>query len=102
MPAYTLKAYPKDVEAAATPLHDKSSSQGYNHLQESFVIQASGGDVHLGDSTVTSTINAFTIPEGKSVNITGLLSRGTRWSYDLSELYYVGGPFKLVIERKVE
>lgn len=96
----TLKVFPKTLVGVATVLHDGSNSQGYPPQLEGFVVQAQG-DVHFGDASVTGESDGFTIGAGDSVNIVGFLSRGSPFAYDLTKMYYVGGPWKMIIERQV-
>jgi len=96
----TLQVVAKSLAASATVLHDGTNSQGYPKTLEGFVIQATS-DTHFGGSGITGSSNGFTVLAGTAVNITGFLSRGSPTAYDLTQLYYIGGPWKLVIERQV-
>ena len=88
------------VAGSATPLHDGTNSPDYDRYPMSFVIQTNGGDVFIGGPGITGSTDSFTISDGRSVNFEGDLSRGTHESWDLTKIYYVGGPFKLILERK--
>lgn len=81
-------------------MHNGTNGQGYPPKLEGFVVQPTG-DVHFGGPGTTGATNGYTILNGQSVNILGFLSRGSFGAYDLTQLYYVGGPWKLVIEDKV-
>lgn len=85
----------------ATALHDGTSSPGFPPKLEGFVVQAHGGETHFGGADVEDEDSGFTVRLGESVNIVGFLSRGSPFAYDLTQLYYIGGPWKLVIERQV-
>lgn len=91
---------PKSAVLSAVALHDGTNGQGHPPQLEGFVVQAIGS-VHFGGSGLTGSSDGFTVRAGESVNILGFLSRGTPSAYDLTKLYYIGGPWKLVIERQV-
>jgi hypothetical protein len=97
----TLEVHPVALAVVATALHDGTNSMGYPPQLEGFVIQANGGAVHLGGPGVTGEANGFTVREGETINILGFLSRGSPFAYDLTKLYYIGGPWKLVLERQI-
>lgn len=96
----TLKVIAKTLAASATALHDGTNGFGYPPKLEGFVVQAQS-DVHFGGAGVTGESNGFTVKAGEAVNILGFLSRGSYGAYDLTRLYYIGGPWKLVIEELV-
>lgn len=95
-----LEVHPMPLVASATALHDGSNSQGYPPQLEGFVVQALE-TVHFGGSGVSGEEDGFTVRRGEAINIVGFLSRGSPFAYDLTKIYYVGGPWKLVIERQV-
>lgn len=95
MSVRTLKAYAMSAEVSATPVHNGSSDPYPPHL-EGFLIQADGGDVYLGGEDVATV--GLKVRDGETINIVGFLSRGTPYSYDLTQLYYVGGPWRLIVE----
>lgn len=97
----TLEVHPRVLALAATALHDGSNGQGYPPQVEGFVVQANGGAVHFGNATVTGETDGFTVREGETINILGFSSRGSPFAYDLTKLYYIGGPWKLIIERQI-
>ena len=83
---------------SATALHDGTNGLYPKHL-EGFVVQALGA-THFGKESVSGEANGFTVRRGEAVNITGFLSRGSPFSYDLTKIFYIGGPWKLIIERQ--
>lgn len=93
----TLKVIPLGVAAVATVLHDGTNAPDYPSKLEGFVVQALG-DTHFGGASVTGTADGFTVRNGEAVNVLGFLSRGSPYSYDLTQLYYIGGPWKLIVE----
>jgi hypothetical protein len=97
-----FQVVPKPAVGTATALHDGTNGPNYPPRLEGFVIQAHGGAVHFGDSAVTGAADGFTVHKGRSINVLGFLSRGSPSVYDLTQMYYVGGPWKLVIERQVK
>lgn len=84
----------------ATVVHDGTNSPGYPQKVEGFAVQATS-DTHFGKSGVTGSTDGFTVLAGETINLTGLLSRGTTDSYDLNQIYYIGGPWKLIIEETI-
>lgn len=96
----TLLVVPMAFAASATQIHDGTNSPAFPHQVEGFVAQALG-DVHFGGPTVSGDADGYSIRRGDASNIIGFLSRGSYYSYDLTKLYYVGGPWKLIIERSV-
>lgn len=96
----TIKVVAKPSVLAATAIHDGSNSAGFPPKLEGFVVQALG-DTHFGGPGITGSSDGFTVKNGDAVNILGFLSRGSPYAYDLTRLYYVGGPWKLVIEETV-
>lgn len=99
MPSSILKIITMDESATPTPLHSGGNGLGYGPQPRGFLIQAYGGDVYLGDSVVTGDTDGFKIAQGEAVNIVGFGSRGTHESYNLTQIYYIGGPFKLILEQ---
>jgi hypothetical protein len=95
-----LRVIPFAAEASATPLHDGINGNPYPYYAAGVTIQTNGGDVHLGGSTVTGQSDGFTIPDGSNINLESFKSRGTSWDWDLREIYFVGGPFKLILETR--
>ncbi|TXH10652.1 MAG: hypothetical protein E6R04_04785 [Spirochaetes bacterium] len=93
-----LKPINMPFAATATPIHDGSNSEGYQSTVEGFIVQSYGGDVYLGESSVTGKTNGLTIKEGEGLNVVGFLSRGSPYSYDLTRIFYVGGPWTMIIE----
>lgn len=100
MSTRTLEVIPKALAAVATALHDGTNGWPHPPQLEGFIVQATG-DVHFGGPAVSGTTDGFTVRNGESINILGFLSRGSPFAYDLTKLYYIGGPWKLVIERQV-
>lgn len=92
-----LKAISKPFSATAVPIHDGTNSQGYPHTVEGFAVQARG-DTYFGEATVTDETNGFLVKKGDGVNILGFLSRGSPFSYDLTKIYYIGGPWTMTVE----
>lgn len=97
MASAQLKVFPKPAAVAATPLHDGTNTQGYPPQVKGFLIQALS-DVHFGDENVAGESNAFTVEKGNQAALEGFLSRGTYESYELRQIYHIGGAFKLVLE----
>lgn len=97
----TMKVTLKPLAAVATVLHDGTNSMPYPQNLEGFLVQAHGGDVYFGDSTVSGESDGFKVTQGDTINILGFLSRGSPYSYDMAELYYIGGPWKIIIEETV-
>lgn len=94
-----IDVIPKPAVVVATPLHDGNTGGPYPKFLEGFVVQATQA-VHFGTDAVTGETNGFTVRRGEACNITGFLSRGSPFSYDLTKIFYIGGPWKLVIERQ--
>jgi len=90
-----IKAY--GVATEPTRCHDGTNDEGYAPAVEGFVAQAEG-DTHFGEAGVTGADDGFTVRAGETVNILGFLSRGSPSSYDLREIYFIGGPWKLIVE----
>lgn len=96
---FTHFTYP--AAASPTPLHDGTNTPGQPPpTVAGFVVQPSGL-VHLGGADVTST-TGLRVKPGETANITGFLSRGSYQNYELSQVYYVGGPFELIIEKEAK
>jgi hypothetical protein len=97
---YKLKIFEYADEAAATPLHDGTNTAGQPpKLAENIVIQADS-NVRFGGPDVTSSVGLLA-KKNETTNIATVLSRGTNKSYDLSQIYYVGGSFQLTVEVRV-
>lgn len=94
-----LEIHPLSQVGTATPLHDGTNAQNYPKHLEGFVAQALE-TTHFGQESLTGEANGFTVRRGEAVNFTGFLSRGSPFSYDLTRMYYIGGPWKLIIERQ--
>lgn len=98
MPSCKIKVVPKPEVFVATALHSGSNSQGYDPQLRGFVLQAI--DVtYLGESNLTGVNDGVTIHAGEQLTVIGFISRGSYESYDLRQMYYIGGPFKLIIEQ---
>lgn len=96
---FTHFTYP--ASATPAPLHDGTNSPGQPPpTVAGFVIQPTA-TVRLGDTSVTAS-TGLEIRKGETANITGFLSRGTYQNYELSQVYYVGGPFELIIEKEAK
>lgn len=96
----TYRGYLKVAQATKTPLHNGTNGEGYATQYEEFVLRAQGSDVYIGDETLDETdLNGILIQDGQQMNFQANTSRGSQKSYDLTEMYYIGGPLVLVLER---
>lgn len=86
--------------ATPTPLHDGTNAAGFPVYLTEFTIQNNGGvDLFLGGPAVTGDTDGLTLGDGCSLKAIGPESRGETSEYDMRELYYVGGSFKLIYNR---
>lgn len=97
--ASKIVVIPLAAAVSATPLHDGTNGPAYPNLVQGFILQPNGGDIYVGEGTVTGGSDGLKIVDGTSINVYGFHSRGTHDSYDLSRIFYIGGPVKLILER---
>lgn len=83
--------------ATATPLHNGTNAQGHPRYPTEFIISATSKDVIVGGSNVTDSTNGETVCKGDAADWEAPLSRGEPDSWDLTQIYYVGGAGKLTL-----
>lgn len=95
-----MKVVPYVTVVAATPLHDGTNSANIPLYLSSFLIQNnSGEDLFIGEQDVTGDTNGVTIGPGCTLKAVGPNSRGETSQYDMRQVYYIGGAFKLIYDK---
>lgn len=97
MPSLVLKVSAKTLAVAATALHDGTSSPGYSSQVHGFAVQATS-DTYIGGSGVTGATNGFLIPAGQTGTFNVPPMRAGIDDYELTKIYYIGGPCILTVE----
>ena len=97
---YKLEIIVYPATVTPLPLHDGTNGSGQppKYLKDALA-QAGGADVFFGGPNISGDADAFTLCKGDCARFTGVSSRGETDEYDLTEMYYVGGSFKLIVDR---
>lgn len=102
MSTFKFISFSYPASATPVPLHDGTNTPGQPPpTVAGFVIRPSVDDVILGGPDV-DTSPGFSIKFGQVANVVGFLSRGSYQNYELTQIYYVGGPFTLTIEKEAK
>ena len=100
MSTFALKTILKAAAVTPTPLHDGTNGDplGGRPTVPGFIVEADGASVFLGGSDVADQDNGFEVCDGERMAFTGFPSRGSYQDYQLTQIYYVGGPLRLTVE----
>jgi hypothetical protein len=99
---YQVRVYSRLAAGSATPLHDGTdSASNPPRYVRAFLADVDGGaTVYFGKSDLTGAANGLAVEDGCELRANAPLSRGQSGDYDLTQIYYMGGAFKLVIDEE--
>lgn len=101
MPNFKFKIVELTGIAASTPLHDGSNTEGYPKHASAFQVQASGGDVIIGDKAAVDADIGLLIKDGFAASWGNQESRGTDVNYDLSDIYVKSAAGSVILNLEV-
>lgn len=98
-----IQGYPKVVSPTPVALHDGTNVQDHAMQINNFQVQVPEGSaiVGIGGSGMTVAADGTIVQPGQTIDFEAPSSRGTSHAFDLSKIYYVGGPFTLILHEKV-
>ena len=94
------------LAAAPTLIHAVNTNiVGFPHQNSNFQVQSEDGtvDVYIGDNNLTAVNKlGLKFAAGSITDVQALDSRGSAQAFNFTKMYYVGGPFTLILQVPAE